>query len=137
MPLTKVRPAYQARAARTSLKIIALLVVCLLWGCATWRPYSLGPDYGRGGALPHLLRVTRPDSSRVVVTDPFVRGDTLYGLRRVRGDTLAIPLEQMNYLERERIHLGRSLAVGVGIPAVALGIAYFVVCVENDCSPTF
>ena len=136
MPLTKVRPAYQARAARTSLKIIALLVVCLLWGCATWRPYQLMLD-GPGTALPPLLRVTRPDSSRVVLTDPFVRGDTLYGLRRVRGDTLAFPLEQMNYLERERIHLGRSLAVGVGIPAVALGVAYFVVCVENDCSPDF
>ena len=125
------------KVSRSSLRIMALAIVCLLWGCVTWRPYELGRDDGHGSVLPHLLRVTRQDSSRVVLTAPFVRGDTLYGSRRVRGDTLAFPMAQMIHLERERLSFGRTLAVGVGIPAVALVITYLVVCVDNDCSPGF
>jgi hypothetical protein len=122
---------------RSLLRIVTMSTACLLWGCVTWRPYEVGQDDGRGNAFPHLLRVTRHDSSRVVLTAPFVRDDTLYGLRRMRGDTLAFPMTQIVHLERERLSLGRTLAVGIGIPAAALGITYLVVCVDNDCSPGF
>ena len=125
------------KVTRRSLRMMTLSIVSLLSGCVTWRPYELGRDDGHRSAFPHLLRVTRHDSSRVVLTAPFVRGDTLYGLKSVRGDTLAFPTAQMVQLERERVSLGRTLAVGVGIPAVALGITYLIVCVDNDCSPGF
>lgn len=114
-----------------------LSMVWLLSGCVTWQPYELDPDAGPGRAVPHLLRVTQQDSSRIVLTAPFVRADTLYGLKRVRGDTLALPTTQITRLEHERLNLGRTLAVGLGVPALALGVAYYLVCVENDCSPGF
>jgi hypothetical protein len=124
-------------ARRSSRHISITAMVCLLWGCATWRPYELGPDVAAGRPLPHLLRATSQDSSRVVLTDPFLRADTLYGLKRVRGDTLALPVTQIRHLERERLSLDRSLALGIGVPVMALGVTYLLVCGNNDCNPGF
>ena len=125
------------RVRRSLLRILTLSVAWLLWGCVTWRPYELGREAGPASPFPHLLRVTRQDSSRVVLTAPYVRADTLYGLKQVRGDTLALPTTQIIHLEHEQLSLGRTLAVGLGVPALALGVTYLLVCVENDCNPGF
>ncbi len=125
------------KGRRSLVRIMTLCVGCLLSSCATWRPYELAREAGPGSPFPHLLRVTRQDSSRVVLTAPYMRADTLYGLKRVRGDTLALPTKQIIHLEHEELSLGRTLAVGLGVPALALGVTYLLVCVENDCSPDF
>ena len=104
-------------------------------GCATWRPYDSGPGLSAGQALPYRLRATREDSSRLALTTPFVRADTLYG--RVRGDTIGVPLAEIIHLERERVSPERTVAVLIGVPAVALGVTYLIVCGSNDCTPGF
>lgn len=76
------------------------------------------------------VHATRPDSSRVELTAPFVRSDSLYG--RVRADTVGVALADIANLERSRISPLRSAALVVGVPAVAFGFAYLVLC-EMSC----
>jgi hypothetical protein len=106
-----------------------------LGGCATWRAYELTPGPGVEQSLPYRLRATREDSARIALTSPFVRADTLYG--RVHGDTVAVPLEEIVGLERERISLGRTIGAVIGIPAVALGVTYLILCGDGECQPTY
>jgi hypothetical protein len=120
---------------RFSLILVGVGLSSAIWGCAIWRPYDAGPGLSPGQSLPYQLRATRADSSRLALTTPFVRADTLYG--RVRGDTVGVPLAEIVRLERERVSPGRTAAVLIGVPAVALGVTYLIVCGSNDCSPDY
>jgi hypothetical protein len=64
-----------------------------------------------------------------------VRADTLYG--RMHGDKVAVPIAEIIGLERERLSLGRTLGVVIGVPVVALGVTYFILCGEGQCEPTY
>ena len=114
---------------------VCLLLGFLVAGCATWRPYDTGAGLSAGQSLPYRLRATRQDSTRLALTAPFVRADTLYGGRG--GDTVAVALAEITRLERERVSIERTLGVAIGIPVVALGITYLVVCGSNQCNPGF
>jgi hypothetical protein len=81
------------------------------------------------------MRATRADSSRVELTAPFVRSDSLYG--RLRGDTVGVALSDIAGLERSRFSVSRTAALVVGGPLVGLGIAYIVLCGFNDCDPVY
>jgi len=126
-----------APTSKRSSRAFWMLTIPLVYSCATWRSYELGPEVSAGKALPHLLRATRQDSSRVVLTAPFTRADTLYGRKRVRGDTVALPMTEIIHLERERLSLDRTLALTIGVPVVTLGVTYLLVCGSNDCNPGF
>jgi hypothetical protein len=110
-------------------------MVLLVGGCVTWRPFDLEPSPSADKSLPYLLRATRHDSSRIVLTAPFVRANTLYG--RMRRDTVSLPVSEILRLERERLSLDRTLAIAIGVPVMALGVTYLVVCGSNDCNPGF
>lgn len=106
-------------AGHFGLRVLALIGITLgTSGCVTWRPYDLRPEFTAGQSLPHRLRATRADSSRISLTAPFVRADTLYG--RMRADTVGLRITDIAYLERERLSLERTAAMVVGVPAVAL-----------------
>jgi hypothetical protein len=123
-------------ARRLCPRLLAGLVLSLpMGGCATWRSYDAGPGLSAGQPLPYYLRATRADSSRLVLTAPFVRADTLHG-RRGR-DRVAVPVAEIVHLERQRVNPGRTAAVVVGVPAVALGVTYLMVCGSHDCNPGF
>ena len=110
----------------------------LLWGatalviaaCTTWQPLAQGVDGSRLARLPYALRVTRADGSRRAVLAPFVRGDTLFG--RVARDMIAVPLADIQQLERERFSAGRTTALVLAIP-VALVVAFVVHCGDSWC----
>lgn len=114
---------------------LLLVLAFAVAGCATWRPYDTTPALGAGQSLPHRLRATRQDRTRVALTAPFVRADTLYG--RVHGDTVAVPIAEITQLERERLNLGRTLGVVIGVPALALGVIYLIECGDSRCQPTY
>lgn len=111
--------------------LAALLLSLPVGGCATWRSYDAGPGLSAGQSLPYYLRATREDSSRMVLTAPFVQADTLYG--RSDGDRVGVPVAEIIHLERQRVHAGRTAAVVVGVPAVALGVSYVILCGINSC----
>ena len=113
-------------------RLLAVLLLSLpVGGCATWRSYDAGPGLSAGQSLPYYLRATREDSSRTVLTAPFVRADTLYG----GGDRerIGVPVAEIVHLERQRVNPGRTAALVFGVPAVALGVSYVILCGINSC----
>ena len=120
-------------ARRLCPRLLAALLLSLLpvGGCATWRAYDAGPGLSAGQSLPYYLRATREDSSRMVLAAPFVQADTLYG--RSEGDKVGVPVGEIVHLERQRVHPGRTAAVVVGVPAVALGVTYVILCGIHSC----
>jgi hypothetical protein len=131
----------EQRAGATLLKgpasqrtLAALLLIIGLAGCATWRPYGTVSDVGGSQDLPYRLRAERTDSSRLTLTSPFARGDTLFG--RVQQDTVGIPLTDIVKLERERIAWDRTVLMVVGIPVAAFGLTYAILC-SSSCEATY
>jgi hypothetical protein len=112
------------------------VLILALSGCFAWQPYDANSTLAAGHSLPHRLRATRQDSTRIALTAPFIRSDTLFG--RFHHDTVAVPLADIASLERERFSIWRMLGVTLGVPAAALGFTYLIVCGANDCQePTY
>ncbi|MEO8090354.1 MAG: hypothetical protein ABI703_08665 [Gemmatimonadales bacterium] len=87
-------------------------VLLLLIGCVHWEPYAVPYPGDPSSRFPSSLRVTASAGAPAVVVNPFVRGDTLYGTSR--GDTVAVSLQAIQALERQRIDGGRTLVTVVG-----------------------
>ena len=99
----------------------AWAVIVLLTGCTQWEPYRV-PTVP-GPKLPSYLRVSASGQDSLVLLEPFVRSDTLFG--RLRGDTLGIAFPAIERLERPRLDGLRTFAVVVGGLASWIGL-YFV-----------
>lgn len=114
-------------------------VALALWvsGCFSWRPYEPVAPLSHSTRLPYRLRATLADSSRVELTSPFVRADTLYGRSGPQRDTLALSVAVVGRLERERFSIWRTLGVTVIAPAAALLVVFAVVCDDGACQPTY
>jgi hypothetical protein len=114
---------------------VLVVLVFALTGCVSWRPFDAASALATGRFLPYRLRATRQDSTRVALTAPFVRADTLYG--RLHADTVAVPIAEITRLERERLNLGRTLGLVIGLPVVAVGLTYLIVCGDSCSEPTY
>lgn len=102
-------------------------------GCFSWRPYEPAAPLARSPDLPYRLRATLVDSSQVELTSPFVRADTLYGRSGPQRDTLALSVDAVRGLERERLRIWRTLGVTVVAPAAALFALFAIACGDGDC----
>jgi hypothetical protein len=105
--------------------------------CFSWRPYEPAAPLSASSGLPRRLRATLADSSRVELTAPFVRGDTLYGRSGPGHDTVAVAVAGVEGLERERFSPWRTFGVTVVAPAAALVAVYAIVCNDGGCQPTY
>lgn len=111
----------------------ALLVLFLVAGnlaCASsWRVDPAGPVATVTERRPVSVRVTTADSSRIVVTKPVMRGDTVRGhtYSAVSGSLrpIAIPVGSITLLEYRHSSGGNTvLLVGLGLLAAAvIGLA--------------
>jgi hypothetical protein len=95
----------------------------LLAGCTQWQVQSVPPQQLVATQHPGRIRVTRPDSTKLVLTDPEIVGDTLYGIEAGKGGASAhregIPLPDVAHVS---VRKNDPLATGVliGVPAAAL-----------------
>jgi hypothetical protein len=121
------------RHPRLRLRLLVSLV--LLAGCATWHEYRPAVTLRPGQSLPHEMRATQANSSRIELTAPFVRSDSLYG--RLRGDPIGLALADIMALERSRFSVPRTAAVIVGAPLAAFGLGYIVFCEIGSCSADY
>jgi hypothetical protein len=121
-------------SAPSSRSSASALLVLLLTGCFTWQPHEDGRILIAGEPLPHSLRATRHDSTRVTLTEPFVRSDTLFG--HLNGDTLAVPVPDIARVQRLGFSTLRTLGL-VLVPAAAMGLTYLIVCGDRGCEPQY
>ena len=120
-----------APSFRSSTLAVLLL---LLTGCFTWQPYEERGILIAGEPLPHSLRATRRDSTRVTLTEPFVRSDTLFG--QLDGDTIGVPVPDIARVQRLGFSTVRTLGLAL-VPAAALGLTYLIVCGDRGCEPQY
>ncbi len=77
-------------------------IACLtvhFYGCTTWGAVDEPPWRVLGPEGPDLVRVTRADSSQIVLADPAVRADSLVGLAQPASDSVSLPLTDVSLLE--------------------------------------
>ncbi len=96
---------------------VLLLAVTLSSGCAAWRQVAVAP--AALSSEPKQVRITQPDGSRLVILDPRIAGDTLFG--STRDGPQAIPLEDVR---RMAVPGGShsQLMAGTTFVGVALGV---------------
>lgn len=111
-------------------------IVCALGlvGCFGWRPYVPAAPLSDSVGVPYRLRATLSDSSRVELTSPFVRADTLYGRSGPRRDTVGIAVADVRGLEREGLIIWRTLGA-VAAPFAALFAVVAIACAGGECAP--
>jgi hypothetical protein len=96
-----------------------------LGGCTRWENLPLLPSLGIGHITVDRVRVTRNDSSRVVLGSPRVTGDTLHGW--VDGDRdrpAAIPIASVQGLAVREPDTLKTLGVLVGVLLLLAGLVF-------------
>jgi hypothetical protein len=92
------------------------LMVCYSTSCMSWQVQGLSPQQVVTGEQPESIRVTRPDSTQVVLTEPKVSGDSLTGL--TEGRPMSVPLSDISGLAVLRQDSGKMFAIGLATGAV-------------------
>jgi len=99
-----------------------LLLVPMTIGCTHWKTQSVFPAEYVTARQPPVVRVSRIDGRRVVLHQPAVVGDTMYGARRNRKDDQsprpAVPLSEIDAIAVRRIDPWATVGVSLGVAAV-------------------
>jgi len=97
-----------------------------LTACASWKVVGPSPAEFLRTQAPARVRVTRTDSSKVVVQAPTLRGDTLVG-------TAAAGLAQRDTARQVAVPLSsiQSLAVRRSSPELTLGLLAAIVLITG------
>ena len=105
---------------------VLLLLTASLCGCHSWDPFVSDTSNGAAQRLPNPVRVTRPDSGQMVLTEAAFRGDTLYG--NADGQAVAFPTDHIVRLEREKVNVAETLGLTIGVPAALAGAICLIEC---------
>ena len=100
--------------------------VVALSGCMSWRSETMSPAQLIATRKPPVVRVTRTDSSKVILRDPEVAGDTLYGrlqssLNDSLGDRTGIPLAGIHNIATHKSDPTKTTLLIAGIGVVTFG----------------
>jgi hypothetical protein len=118
---------------------IRRIVACVLLpshlvACMSWKTQDATPQQLVSEEEPSRIRVTLTDGTQVVLTEPTVSGDTLWGLED--GERTGIPEPEIAEVALRRADGTTTvIALGVGV-VVAAGVWYLAAC-EGDlsCNP--
>ncbi|HEX7336089.1 MAG TPA: hypothetical protein VF252_02680 [Gemmatimonadales bacterium] len=94
-----------------------------LGSCTYWEPYAPLASTGPSPDLPSSLQVVSDTGSPLLLTEPFVRADTLFG--RTGRDTVRLPLHQLREVQRQRVHGLRTLGLIAGVGAVWITVGLY------------
>jgi len=119
----------------TSISLIRMtsgaLMVTILSGCMTWQSLELAGAPPQPEELSERVRITREDSSQVVLEHAAVRGDSIAGVSD-GGDAEAIALSDVRSLETWRLEPAFLFA-----PAVVVLVLFFTEFpLDDDLPPT-
>ncbi len=113
--------------ARVTGAFIPAAALLSLSACMSWRSEPVSPAHLISTKKPPVVRVTRLGSSKVILEDPEVARDTLYGRpRSSSGDKVAGPaaiaLADIEKVEIYKSDPGKTLLLVGGIGMVTLAI---------------
>jgi hypothetical protein len=104
------------------MRLSPVFAVCVALGsaaCTTVRPVR--PANLESKQLPHVVSVTYPDHSVVVLMDPALSADTLRGVRWGTQDSVAVPLDSVQTVDAKVHDRTKTflLVATVGVLAVS------------------
>jgi len=117
---------------RKSNAIQHLLVVGCLSACTTWEVQSASPQQVLTDHQLAKVRVTRTDSTTLVVKEPQIVGDTLFGIGQSNSsgpehiDRHAIALTDIDRIAIRKTDATSTVLVGLGSAALAGGIGFMI-----------
>lgn len=120
------RPSYRSTPLRIHHGVLlAWLGILPLAACQTWQVAGPTPAEFLAQHSPDRIMVLRADSSRLILLDPSLEGDTLRGFAQTGGRP-ALPLTEVRSVSVRRTSWGRTVglvgAVGAGVAlAIILG----------------
>lgn len=99
-----------------------LLLLIALSGCMSWHTSTVDPVTLIDRDHPGVVRVTRPDRSRIVVQKPVVDGDSLRG--RQGRHPVALPLSDLSSVSVHKTNVAGTVLLSLLTAAtVAAAIA--------------
>jgi hypothetical protein len=126
--------------SRSALRRLAALVMlgCQSVACTVWKTSAVSPQEVVAAETPKAVRVTRSDSSQVVLVRPQVVGDSLKGQRPGRVDAnhpprqLAVPLSDILSAAVRRVDAGRTVLLIVGLGFTAAVATWLIIASSID-----
>jgi hypothetical protein len=106
------------------------LILFLLSACMGWRPEPTTPAYLITNQKPDVVRLTRSDSSRLILREPMVDGDTVYGrpqanLEADPEERIAIPLADVTSIATLHTDPTRTTLLVAGAAVATFSILCF------------
>jgi hypothetical protein len=106
--------------------VILAAVLVSVSACMSWRSEPLSPAQLIATKNPPVVQVTRTDSSKVILKDPEIAGDTLYGhpqssLDETPADRAGIPLAGIQSIATHKSDPTKTtlLVAGIGVATFA------------------
>lgn len=102
--------------------------------CTSWRLNALSPQ-AVVESHPRALKVTRTDSSQVILNDPGLQGDSIVGTSH-RHTRVGVPLDSIATTHTRRTSAVKTVFAVIGVAAAAfaaLVIGFVIHCNQTDC----
>ena len=119
--------------SKTSLLALSL---CGLSACTSWQVQPASPQQVLGVNQPQEVRITRTDSTTLVLSGPRIAGDTIFGVVRGpdfatgAGSQNAVALADVAHIAIRKGDAGMTTLAALGSAAVVAGIG-FIIYVAN------
>ena len=115
-------------------RAVAAVLLASNIGCTSWRTEQLSPTL----LASQVVRATLSDGRRLVLRHPQIVHDSLHGLS---PPPVSLPLSDIRRLEAQHIEPGKSIALGLGLAAVAAFLVVYgddllsfaVWCKQQNC----
>lgn len=110
--------------------LLAVLILSVVQGCSSWTQQPLTAGVAPVVSTERPVRVTRANGSMMVLTHPYLAGDSLVGEVGDPPQRAALPLRDIQRVEERRGSAGRTAGV-VGAGAGVVVIVTVVVLVAT------
>jgi hypothetical protein len=100
----------------------------------SWKTQEATPQQLVNEEQPSRIRVTLTDSTRIVLTEPTISGDTLWGL--VDGERAGVPEPEIREMALWRAN-GTTTVIVLGVGVVVAAGAWYLITCDGDlsCNP--
>jgi len=117
-------------AGRSRQAVAAVLLTTYLSACTSWHVQQVAPAELIDHDHPDEIRVTTTTGNEMVLSHPFVDGDSLHEGKTKNGPPTGMALQDVHQVATRGFSAGKTIALGTGVVLVGLGTAA-VIAVSN------